>query len=448
MAALPLICIAGSLVLAGCANDPRSMLPWGHYKYRGASALPRHIELPPSTQSALPADLVSASSSGASYAAPAYATEPQVLAVGFEDASPSGSVFDDRIHYPASVRGIQPPRMVLPDEINDSGHIWSDAVVARVNGAPILLSELKEAALDSQLPLTDLELTGMSGDTYRRSITSLVDNLLLVQEARREEIEPNEIEVGRQVDEWLTRVVDGMGGEEQFHRKLKTAGLDAESLRGFMVRRETEKILAGRIVSSRVTVNSQEVRDFVEAQKNEGQPSQQVKLAQIFLTCPASDQETKPGRDIFYTAVGLAQQAQAAPDSFGELAREHSEDAITRADGGFLGWLAPDSMRAFFRDRVVEMRVGEVSEPIAGPDGYHVLYLVERRTPRDLLFAQRFDAERTRLVTHLRETSAIEIYPFNDYIGGPVGSLNPIVPPSRTGQSSVVRVGLSDVGTR
>lgn len=443
---------AGSLVLGACATDPRSMLPWGTYKYRGASALPREIEPPSRTRSAMPTEMNASDAALSSFRSSettardaAYEYGPDAL---LDDA--------DRIHYPVAVRGIQPPRMALPSDVDFPRETWSDAVVARVNGVPILLSELKEAALDSQLPLTDLQLTGMSGETYRRSITRLVDDRLLVQEARREDIEPDEIEIGRRVDEWLTRVVEGMGGKEHFHRKLKTAGLDAATLRTFMVKRETEKTLAGRIVSSRVTVSSQDVRDFVDARKAEGEAQQQVKLAQIFLRCPESEQQTKAGRNIFYAGVELAREAQAEPHRFAELAREHSEDAITRDSGGLLGWLAPDSMRSYFRDRVIEMREGEVSEPIAGPDGYHILYLAERRTPRDLLYAERFDAERIRLIARLRETGAIEIYPFTDYIDAPARPALPFDPavnppfnaPKAPAGTSLARVGSFDAPVR
>ena len=57
------------------------------------------------------------------------------------------------------------------------------------------------------------------------------------------------------------------------------------------------------------------------------------------------------------------------------------------------------------------MRPGEVSSPVLTPAGYHILMVLGRRTPRDYLFAQKFELERTRLLETLRERATIEIYP-------------------------------------
>ena len=78
-----------------------------------------------------------------------------------------------------------------------------------------------------------------------------------------------------------------------------------------------------------------------------------------------------------------------------------------------LGWIDPNRLKPPLRDRIRTMRTGEVSEPILTEEGFHVVRLLDRHTPRDLLFGQRFVKERRKLLESLRAKASIEVYPLN-----------------------------------
>ena len=69
----------------------------------------------------------------------------------------------------------------------------------------------------------------------------------------------------------------------------------------------------------------------------------------------------------------------AAGEDFGELARVTSEDG-TAAKGGDLGWLSPGDTVQEFERAMTALQIGEMSQPVQSPFGWHIVQVLERRT--------------------------------------------------------------------
>jgi hypothetical protein len=84
---------------------------------------------------------------------------------------------------------------------------------------------------------------------------------------------------------------------------------------------------------------------------------------------------TRSREQAFALAQELADQARAEPQRFAELAREHSEDPITRADGGALGGVPANRLYLWpaVLDAIAVTDVGEVTNAIETEFGFHVL---------------------------------------------------------------------------
>lgn len=65
--------------------------------------------------------------------------------------------------------------------------------------------------------------------------------------------------------------------------------------------------------------------------------------------------------------------------NFGELARLNSDDG-SASRGGDLGWIYPGDTVPEFERAVSELKVGEVSQPVKSPFGWHLIQVLERRT--------------------------------------------------------------------
>ena len=66
-------------------------------------------------------------------------------------------------------------------------------------------------------------------------------------------------------------------------------------------------------------------------------------------------------------------------ESFSKYAEELSEDNASAIEGGTLGWITKELVVENFRKVMINMEVGEVSEPFSTRFGWHILYLEDKR---------------------------------------------------------------------
>jgi parvulin-like peptidyl-prolyl isomerase len=334
--------------------------------------------------------------------------------VGDPEPAPAAGSISAENRSVAADPSIAPEPVLTPLESSapavQTDTTWNDSVVARVNGAPILFSELKEFALDQQLPLSGLTVDGARGDAFRRAMTARVDQTLLVQAANLESLTADELQVARRVDAFIAQRIDEAGGRAEFLDQLRRAQLNLESFRDLLIKRETRKQLASGIVSQRVTISSSELEAFKKRLKENGEPAEEVQLAQILVSCPAGEQESELGHELFSRALDLAARAGRQPAAFSKILSEINNDPTGRAQGGLLGWIDPSTLQPAIARTVRELHPGEVSPPVTTDAGYHVLFVLDHRDARDKLFVEKFEEQRNRLITELRAKAQIEIY--------------------------------------
>ncbi|MGZ8210991.1 MAG: SurA N-terminal domain-containing protein [Burkholderiales bacterium] len=74
-------------------------------------------------------------------------------------------------------------------------------------------------------------------------------------------------------------------------------------------------------------------------------------------------------------AEPIAAEAKKNPNSFAELAKKHSQDPGSAANGGELGTFSRGSMVKAFDEAVFGMKVGDISAPVETEYGYHIIRL-------------------------------------------------------------------------
>ena len=312
----------------------------------------------------------------------------------------------------AGILAVSIPVSSAPGELSSVLNQWSDAIIGRVNSEPILFSELVDAAMAQGIATSSLLMGGMNGDAFRKAFTAVADEELLVQRARLEEIQVDEAEIARRVDLLIQQQVQALGGEVNFRHLIRGQNLSLESIRRRLTDQERRQDMATLIVTQRVTVTSAEVESFKTARMASGEPFEEVRLGQILVRCPRLEQATPIGREQFRKALDFAQDVGKEPKRFEAIVQQHAEAPDPRVLPSGLGWLDPHRLREELRERVLDMRLNEISEPIASDEGYHVLLILGRRTPRDLLYAEKFEGERSRLLIILRSAPAkIDLYP-------------------------------------
>lgn len=110
-----------------------------------------------------------------------------------------------------------------------------------------------------------------------------------------------------------------------------------------------------------------EVKRVYEAEKDRLQMPKRYELSQIFI---AADDDKSAAQK---RAADLAARAKSRPADFGSLAKANSNDAASAARDGKLGWLAEESIAPEIRKAVAGLSKGQISAPIEGRAGYHII---------------------------------------------------------------------------
>ena len=122
-----------------------------------------------------------------------------------------------------------------------------------------------------------------------------------------------------------------------------------------------------------ITPTDAEVQDQYDFNISQYSTEGQVRARHILLRIDEQDEAEVEAR-----AMDLATQALNGAD-FGELAREHSDDSATAAQGGDLGMFARGRMVAEFEAVAFELDVDEISDPVKSQFGFHVIQVTEKQ---------------------------------------------------------------------
>lgn len=77
--------------------------------------------------------------------------------------------------------------------------------------------------------------------------------------------------------------------------------------------------------------------------------------------------------------IGIREQIVNG-DDFETLAVSQSEDQVSAAEGGDLGWVQPDQFVPEFAEQINELGVGELSEPFETRYGWHIAEITDTRS--------------------------------------------------------------------
>lgn len=264
-----------------------------------------------------------------------------------------------------------------------------DRVVAVVGDSVVLLSQVvEEMRVVAQRPDVTIPT---DPDERRQLMSSIVETLvnvqLIVQEAARDStLLPEEAAVEAQMEAALAQVQSGFPTTEAFTAALAEAGMTPnqyrESLRARIRREQIQRLFLQRRLPTvpAVAVTEEEMRAVFDAQRGALQQRPEIlRLEQVIMAATASDSAWAAAKE---EADSLRAQVGSGAD-FAELAREHSDDAGTAANGGDLDWFRRGVMVREFEDAAFSLPDGAVSQPVRTDYGWHIIK-VERSRPGEV----------------------------------------------------------------
>ena len=251
-----------------------------------------------------------------------------------------------------------------------------DRVVAIVNDKVITLHELNEEIL-----MTTQQLSQQGTPLPPRSILErqilerMIMARILQQEANQTGIRVSDAQLNNALEHMAT---DSKMTMEQFQSAMQTAGIDYASFRE-KIRGEIQIArLKEREVDNKVSVSESEIDGYLRNEKNKPEEDKDTEylVAHILVLVPegANPDEIAAKRAVAEDAL---KKLRTGAD-FAQMAAAVS-DAADALEGGDLGWRRASRLPELFVDTVSQMRVGDVSDVLRSPNGFHIIKLDNKR---------------------------------------------------------------------
>jgi peptidyl-prolyl cis-trans isomerase SurA len=269
-----------------------------------------------------------------------------------------------------------------------------EKIAALVGDDLILQSEVEDRATPLLADVANIanpaEREARTNAIRREVLDRLIDDQLLAQQATELKLTVSNDEIDRAVDQ-IKR--DYGLDDAQLKDELRKQGMTMPVYR-MNTKREILKYRVLNIaVGSKINVGDSEVQSYYDRHMKSA--NIQVRASHIFIAIP-EDADNAALLDREKLAKSLLARVQSGED-FAKLAREYSQDAGTRAEGGDLGFIGRDILPKPLEELVFSMKVGDVNGPVRADRGFHIIKLVDKRAKDAKPFADVQDEIRVRL---------------------------------------------------
>jgi parvulin-like peptidyl-prolyl isomerase len=252
-----------------------------------------------------------------------------------------------------------------------------EKIAAVVGENVVLASEVEEKAgplLADVNKVTDPDKRAARAAALRHEVLErLIDDELILQQAADLKLSITPEQIDQSIDEIKRQnnITD-----EQLREALRGQGMTMAAYRADLKKQLLRYRVLNIAVGSRVSISDDEVKSYYDRHMKAG-GNVQVRASHIFVAIP-------DGAD---AAIVAEKQAQAkkllerarAGEDFAKLAKQYSDDAATRGDGGDLGTFGKDMLPRAIEEIVFAMQPGDLAGPVRADRGFHVIKLVERK---------------------------------------------------------------------
>lgn len=270
-----------------------------------------------------------------------------------------------------------------------------DRIVAVVNGEVITRLEL-----DSRLKFAHRQLAHQGTapppkDVLERQILErLVNDRVQVQFARETGLRVDDAELDRAIQRIAS---DSKLTLDQLRQALERDGVPFQKFREDI---RTEIIVARlreREVDNRIAVTEGEIDNFLASQQARQGQRDEFNVSHVLIRVPesASPEQISERRARAEQALG---QLRNGTD-FRQVAAAFS-DAPDALSGGAMGWREENRLPTVFVETVRSLRVGEVSEILRSPAGFHLIRLNDKRGSQTPVIVQQTNARHILIRTN------------------------------------------------
>lgn len=211
------------------------------------------------------------------------------------------------------------------------------------------------------------ELAMKIEEARQEILNQMIEDRLILQEAKRYKIEVDEAEVEERISDIRSRFVS----DSDFDDALDESGITFDILKN----RYREQIMMGKLVNyevrERVVVTPTEISEYYANHTDEFNSPGSARLKNIIVRFEGDDLLAKQKVDDIYRLIKEGRD-------FADVARQYSQGQNAQ-EGGELGFVEKGQMRKEFDDAVFNLEPGEVSPPIKTQTAYYIFKVEEKK---------------------------------------------------------------------
>jgi peptidyl-prolyl cis-trans isomerase C len=264
----------------------------------------------------------------------------------------------------------KPVPAVLPDPI------------ARVNSETISKAEL-EGAIRS----LEQQNGGRSVPPERRDeiYRGVLDNLLSIHVLRQEVVERHMTASDAEIAAHVNALRQQFPNEAAFNQAMAMQHISQQKLRDDARMDLLVNRLLENEVNAKLSVKPADVSAFYEKNVDKFKQSEGVRASHILIIVP-------PGADGATKAAAKAKAEEAlkavrSGKDFAAVARQYSQDGSAQ-HGGDLNYITRGQTAPAFENAAFALKVGQVSDIVESPFGFHVIMVTDRRAGRIVSFPE------------------------------------------------------------
>ena len=233
-----------------------------------------------------------------------------------------------------------------------------DRIVAVVNGEIITFQDLQQRVrmVTGQTPDP-----AAAGEVMPQILESMIDDIILRQEAQRLKIEVSDSEVENEIRQFKTR---RRLSEDEFERSLRLQGLTQEQFKEQSRQDIVKHKMLGYMVRRKVVVTQEEIDAYVEKNRAELTTERNVDM-QLIVSADAD------------RAEALWDELNSGGISFDEAVERYSVGP--KVNNGVMTDVRWREMDEPWREALRDLNAGEISKPFMIQDKWVILKLLDRR---------------------------------------------------------------------
>ncbi len=299
-------------------------------------------------------------------------------------AGGKGKIILPWVLFAATAIGFGAYAAVQANEPNVSTGNVGEEAVATVDDEKITANEVYQLMLDQ---------------VGSQAVEQLILERLLDKEAAKQNVALTDADY----DAEINKIKEARSWDDTtFNQQLESAGLTLDELKKQM----KPQLQLTKLVEPQIQVTDEELQTYYDENKTQYETPEQVKASHILVENKAEAEE-------------LLAQIKGGAD-FAELAKEHSKDPGSAAQGGDLGFFGKGQMVAPFEEAAFALEIGEVSDIVESTHGFHIIKLVEKKAAttatfeekkeeiRETVFQQKLGERTSAYVEELRSAAKIE----------------------------------------